>query len=109
MAVNSDYSDEIRESGLPVAVLDTDIKSAEKWVRAIEKEIDIRVAWSCYNGLIHILHLGDNKSRAQVIEAVDRLKNQMEGEIIYTWSLELEQGWVGPDGRNMEDGPEPLY
>ena len=54
----------------------------EDWVKKIAKKANARVDWHYAAGRARVLHLGDNKSRQRVLQAVNGLKGELEGTFL---------------------------
>jgi hypothetical protein len=73
---------EIFKKGEGVCVVYSSSNVVEKWVRSIAKKANAKVDWHFSGGRANVLHLGDAVSRQRVMNAIEELKGEFNGQIL---------------------------
>lgn len=73
---------EIFENGKTVCIAHASSNVMERWVLAIAAKANARVDWHFYGGRANILHLGDAESRRRVLDAINELIPELNGQIL---------------------------
>ncbi len=83
MSNHSQCDPEIRKKGQIVAIVDPiSSRSLEEWVQAVAREANARVDWRYNIVTAQILHLGDEKSRQRVEDAMTKLAPDLKGRLL---------------------------
>ncbi len=72
----------IFKNGKGVCVVDGSSNAVERWVKSVAKNAKAKVDWHYSGGRANVLHLGDNESRQRVLNAIDELKDELDGQIL---------------------------
>ncbi|MDO8577254.1 MAG: hypothetical protein Q7R55_00025 [Candidatus Wildermuthbacteria bacterium] len=73
---------DIFKRGKGVCVVDGRPNDVERWVKAIAKKADAKVDWHYSGGRANVLHLGKDKSRQRVLNAINELAGELKGTIL---------------------------
>ncbi len=73
---------DIFSEGEGVCVLSGRSNAIESWVQAVAEKAEAQVDWHYSGGRANVLHLGDSESRQRVLNAIDELKGDLEGQIL---------------------------
>lgn len=73
---------QIFKKGRGVCVLDGSSNAVERWVQAVAKKANAKVDWHYSGGRANVLHLGDDESRQQVLNAINELEGELKGSIL---------------------------
>lgn len=98
---------DIFKNGEGVCVLDGSSNAIERWVKSVAKKADAKVDWHYSGGRANVLHLGDDASRQRVFNAIEELKEELDGTILNAGGPALYRDGVESnpsDGRNPEQG-----
>ncbi len=68
--------------GRGVCVVDGRSNAVERWVKAVAKKANAQVDWHYSGGRANVLHLGDDKSRQRVLDAIHELEGELDGTIL---------------------------
>lgn len=77
----------IFRNGECVCVLDGRPHDVELWVKAVAKKANALVDWHYFGGRANVLHLGDSQSLRRVLSAIEELKAELRGVVLYTTEL----------------------
>ena len=73
---------DIFKNGRGICVLDGSSNAVESWVQAVAKKADAQVDWHYSGGRANVLHLGDDESRQRVLNAIEELEGDLQGDIL---------------------------
>lgn len=73
---------EIFENGKGVCVIAGSANALERWVRAVAKIANAKLDWHYSGGRGNVLHLGDADSRQRVFNAIEELKDKLDGQML---------------------------
>lgn len=110
---------DIFKHGNGVCVVDGSSNAVERWVKAIAKRANAQVDWHYSGGRANVLHLGDDKSRQRVFNAINKLKGTLKGTILSVGGQALYRSGVEDpnatgavvrkvDGQLVLDDPEAV-
>ncbi len=90
---------DIFKNGEGVCILAGSSNAVERWVQSVAKKADAQVDWHYSGGRANVLHLGDAESRQRVLNAIEELKGNFEGQILSVDGPALYRaGDLVPDG-----------
>ena len=72
----------ILKKGKSVCVVRGSPNAVERWVQSVAKKANAQVDWHSVGGQAVVLHLGDDASRQRVLEAINQLKDELQGQIL---------------------------
>lgn len=73
---------DILTNGKAICVVDGRSNAIENWVRSVATIAKAKVDWSYYGGRGVVLHLGDDKSRQRVLNAINEIESELNGRIL---------------------------
>lgn len=73
---------EVFKNGKGVCVLSGNSNAIEDWVRKVAGKARANVDWHFSGGRANVLHLGDDESRKRVLNVIDELAGELEGQIL---------------------------
>jgi len=73
----------IFKHGVMVASLDGSSNAVERWVQSVAKKAKAQVDWHYAGGRAMVLHLGNKASLQRTLDAIQELKSELKGDILY--------------------------
>jgi hypothetical protein len=95
---------DIFKKGQGVCILGGRSNAVERWVQAVAKKANAQVDWHYSGGRANVLHLGDRESYQRVLNAIEELKSELDGQILsvggpalYRAGDEVPEGTIAVD------------